>query len=214
MQFVLTAQKRELQGSSASRRLRRTGKVPCIIYGAGKSPEMIEIDHNQLYLGLRKEAFHSSLLTIELGNQREQTLLRDYQMHAYKPLVLHADFQRVDANKKLHQKIPLHFVNQDIAPGVKLEGGQIAHVMTEVEVSCLPQDLPEFIEVDLKDLTAGASLHLSQLALPQGVTAITHGHGNDDPTVASCIAKRGGSDEETVTTGDAAAAPPPVNEGK
>jgi large subunit ribosomal protein L25 len=127
-------------------------------------------------------------------------------VHAYKPIVLHVDFQRVDAKKKLHQKIPLHFVNQDIAPGVKLEGGQIAHVITELEISCLPADLPEFIEVDLKDLTTGASVHVSHLQLPKGVSPIVHG---EDQTVASCIAKKGGAveEDETVAAEAPAAAP-------
>lgn len=207
MQFVLNAQQRTVQGTSASRRLRRAGKVPGIIYGAGQAPEVIEIDHNPLYLGLKKEAFHSSLLTIDLEGKKEQVLLRDFQVHAYKPIVLHVDFQRVDAKKKLHQKVPLHFINQDIAPGVKLEGGQIAHVITELEVSCLPTDLPEFIEVDLKELTTGTSLHVSHLQLPKGVTAIAH-HG-EDQTVASCIAKKGGAAEETVAAEASAAAPAP-----
>ncbi|MDR0233778.1 MAG: 50S ribosomal protein L25/general stress protein Ctc [Zoogloeaceae bacterium] len=191
MQFVLNAQKRETQGSSASRRLRRSGKTPAIIYGAGQAPEVIELDHNQLYLGMRKEAFHSSLLTIELDGKKEQVLLRDYQMHAYRPQVLHVDFQRIDASRKLHQKVPLHFINQDIAPGVKLGGGQIAHITTELEISCLPADLPEFIEVDLKALGVGESLHVSQLSLPKGVTALTHG---SDQTVVTCIAKRGAAE--------------------
>ncbi|MDR3323165.1 MAG: 50S ribosomal protein L25/general stress protein Ctc [Zoogloeaceae bacterium] len=197
MQFVLNAQKRALQGSSASRRLRRAGKVPGIIYGAGQPPEVIELDHNQLYLGLRKEAFHSSVLTIDLEGKQEQVLLRAFQVHAYKPLALHIDFQRVDAQKKLHQKVPLHFLNQDIAPGVKLHGGQIAHVLSELEIACLPASLPAFIEVDLQDLQIGDSLHISQLKLPQGVEAIVH-HG--DQPVVSCIAKKGGGAEEETET--------------
>jgi large subunit ribosomal protein L25 len=203
MQFLLNAQKRVAQGTSASRRLRRAGKVPGIIYGAGQSTEVIEIDHNPLYLALKKEAFHSSLLTLDVEGQKTQVLLRDFQVHAYKPLVLHVDFQRVDAKKKLHQKVPLHFINQDIAPGVKLGGGQIAHVITDLEISCLPADLPEFIEVDLKELQVGASLHVSHLKLPQGVSAIVHG---EDPTVVSCIAKKGGPVEEE----SAAGTPPPA----
>jgi large subunit ribosomal protein L25 len=207
MQFVLNAQKRALQGSSASRRLRRAGKVPGIIYGAGQPPEVIELDHNPLYLGLKKEAFHSSVLTIDVEGRKEQVLLRDFQVHAYKPLALHVDFQRVDASKKLHQKVPLHFIHQDIAPGVKLGGGQIAHVLSELEISCLPADLPAFIEVDLKDLQIGDSLHISQLKLPQGVTAVIH-HG--DQPVVSCIAKKGGAAEtetdESAATGDTPAA--------
>jgi large subunit ribosomal protein L25 len=193
MQFIINAQKRTLQGSSASRRLRRAGKVPGIIYGAGQEPEVIEIDHNALYQGLRKEAFHASVLTVDLEGKKEQVLLRDFQMHAYKPLCLHVDFQRVDPKQKLHQKVPLHFINQDLAPGVKLGGAQIAHVITEIEISCLPADLPEFIEVDLKDMQAGDSLHVSQLKLPKGVEVIVHG---GDQTVVSCIAKKGGAAAE------------------
>ncbi|MCL2075808.1 MAG: 50S ribosomal protein L25/general stress protein Ctc [Betaproteobacteria bacterium] len=189
MQFVLNAQKRETQGSSASRRLRRSGKTPAIIYGAGQAPEVIELDHNQLYLAMRKKAFHSSLLTIEMEGKKEQVLLRDYQMHPHRSQVLHVDFQRIDADKKLHQKVPLHFINQSIAPGVKLEGGQISHIITELEISCLPHDLPEFIEVDLQGLSVGASLHVSELSLPKGVAALTHGI---DQTVVTCTAKRGG----------------------
>jgi len=188
MSFVLNAQKRSTQGSSASRRLRRAGKVPGIIYGAGAPTEVIELDHNPLYLGLRKEAFHASVLTIDLEGKQEAVLLRDYQMHAYKPLVLHVDFQRVDAQQKLHQKVPLHFINAEAAPGVKLEGGQIAHILAEVEISCLPADLPTFIEVDLKDIRVGDSLHLSQLVLPPGVTVVLH-HG--DQAIVSCLAKKG-----------------------
>lgn len=198
MQFELNAQKRTLQGSSASRRLRRASKVPGIIYGGNEAPVAIELDHNQLLLSLRKEAFHSSVLSIDVEGKKEQVLLRDTQVHAYKLLVLHVDFQRVDANEKLHQKVPLHFVNQDIAPGVKLGGGQIAHVITELEISCLPADLPEFIEVDLKDLKAGDSIHISELKLPKGVTAVVHG---DDGAVVSCIGKKGGASSE----GEAAA---------
>lgn len=190
MQFILNAEKRTLQGSSASRRLRRAGKVPGIIYGAGKAPDVILLDHNQLYQGLRKEAFHSSVLAIELDGKKQQVLLRDFQMHAYKPLVLHADFQRIDAKEKLHQKVPLHFLNEDVAPGVKLDGSLISHIMNEIEVSCLPGDLPGFIEVDLKDMKTGESLHVSQLTLPKGVAAIAHG---DDQTVVSCVAKKGGA---------------------
>ncbi|MDR1647139.1 MAG: 50S ribosomal protein L25/general stress protein Ctc [Zoogloeaceae bacterium] len=199
MSFVLNAQKRSVQGSSASRRLRRAGKVPGIIYGAGVAPEVIELDHNQLYLGLKKEAFHSSVLTIALEGKEEQVLLRDFQVHAYKPQALHVDFQRVDARRKLHQKVPLHFVNAEIAPGVKLEGGQIVHVLAEVEISCLPADLPTFIAVDLQALRVGESLHLSQLDLPKGVTIVLH-HG--DQAVVSCIAKKGGgsSDEAAAET--------------
>ena len=150
MQFEINAQARTLQGSGASRRLRRAGKVPGIVYGGAAAPQAIEIDHNELLINLSKEAFHASILNIDLDGEKQQVLLRDVQRHAYKPLILHVDFQRVDATHELHKKVPLHFINAEIAPGVKLDGGMVNHVMTELDVQCLPKDLPAFIEVDLK----------------------------------------------------------------
>lgn len=194
MKFELNATARTLQGSGASRRLRRAGKVPAIIYGAGADASMIELGHNDIYLALRKEAFHASVITLKVDGKDETVLLRDTQMHAYRPLVLHVDFQRVDATKPLHQKVPLHFVNADIAPGVKLGGGNVSHILNEVDIACLPADLPEFIEVDLKDLQAGHSIHVSELALPKGVSVVHHGAG--DPAVVTIIAKKGGAATE------------------
>ena len=188
MSFELNAQARAQQGSGASRRLRRANKVPGILYGGSAAPESIELDHNELLLALRKEAFHSSLISLKLGGGEQAVLLRDVQMHAYRPQVLHVDFQRIDATQALHQKVPLHFINADLAPGVKLGGGVVSHAMTEVDVSCLPKDLPAFIEVDLKDMKAGQSLHVSQLVYPQGVKPVMH--GSDDPLVVSIAAKR------------------------
>ena len=193
MKFELNAQARTLQGSGASRRLRRANKVPGIIYGGSAAPEMIEIPHNDLLLALRKEAFHSSVISINLAGKAQTVLLRDAQMHAYKPLVLHVDFQRVDATHAVHQKVPLHFVNADIAPGVKLGGGTVSHAMNEVDVTCLPQDLPAFIEVDLKELQAGQTLHVSQLVFPNGVKPVLH--GSDDPVVVAITAKRAVAEE-------------------
>lgn len=194
MKFELNATVRTLFGSGASRRLRRAGKVPGIVYGAAGQAVSIEVDHNTLLLALRKEAFHSSVVTLKLDGKDEPVLLRDTQMHAYKPLVLHVDFQRVDANKPLHQKVPLHFINADLAPGVKLGGGSISHVMTEIDIACLPADLPEFIEVDLQNLQAGHSIHVSELKLPNGVTVVTH--GTADQAVAMINAKKGGAATE------------------
>jgi len=186
MQFEITAQKRNDQGTGASRRLRRAGKVPAIVYGAGKDAQAIEVDHNAMFLNLRKEAFHSSVLTLVVDGKKESVLLRDTQVHPYKAQVLHVDFQRVTAGQKLHTKVPLHFVNADIAPGVKLGGGIASHVLNELEVECLPKDLPEFIEADLKELAVGQSLHISDLKLPKGVSAVLH--GQDDPVVATIVA--------------------------
>jgi large subunit ribosomal protein L25 len=207
MQFELNAQARALQGSGASRRLRRADKVPGILYGGSSAPEAIELDHNELFLALRKEAFHSSLISLKRGGEEQTVLLLDVQMHAYKPLVLHVDFQRVDATRVLHQRVPLHFINADLAPGVKLGGGVVSHAMTEIDVSCLPKDLPAFIEVDLKELKAGQSLHVSKLVYPEGVKPVMH--GSDDPLVVSIAAKKAAAEEtEGAAEGEAAAAAP------
>jgi len=157
---------------------------------------------NTILLNLRKEAFHASVLTLDIEGKKEQVLLRDSQMHPYKAIVLHVDFQRVDANKKLHQKVPLHFVNADIAPGVKLSGGLVSHALNELDVSCLPADLPEFIEVDLKDLKVGQSIHVKDLPLPKGVSIVSH--GQDNPVIVSIVAKKGGSDEAAAEAAPAA----------
>jgi len=202
MSFELNAQKRTLQGSSASRRLRRAGKVPGIVYGGGVAPLAIELDHSMLLLNLKKEAFHSSILNLDVDGEKQQVLLRDTQRHAYKPLVLHVDFQRVDTEHALHLKVPLHFINEDKAPGVKLNGGLVNHVQTELDITCLAADLPEFIEVDVGALQAGENLHVSQLQLPKGVKAVLH--GDDDPIVVGIVGKSGG--EEEVAEGEAPAA--------
>ncbi len=188
MSFELNAQARTAQGSGASRRLRHADKVPGIVYGGSAAAMMIELDHNPLILALRKESFHSSVVNLKVGDKVETVLLRDAQMHPYKPLVLHVDFQRVDTTHAIHQKVPVHFINGDIAPGVKLGGGIVSPALNELDVSCLPQDLPAFIEVDLKDLKAGQSIHVSQLALPKGVKAVVH--GSDDPVVVVITAKK------------------------
>ena len=193
MKFELNASKRELQGSGASRRLRRANKVPGIIYGGTAAPALIELDHNDILLALRKEAFHSSVLSLSVDGKVETVLLRDSQMHPYKPLVLHVDFLRVDATHAIHQKVPLHFVNADIAVGVKLSGGVVSHAMNEVDVACMPQDLPAFIEVDLKDLEGGQTLHVSQLSYPKGVKPVMH--GEDDPVVVAITVKKAAAAE-------------------
>ena len=197
----IVAFKRTEQGTGASRRLRRSGQTPGILYGGVGQPMSITLDHNTLYHALKKEAFHSSVHDIEIDGKAEQVLLRDFQIHAFKQIVLHVDFERVDANKKLHTKVPLHFINAENSPAVKLSAAMINHVLNELEISCLPADLPEFITVDLSTITAGQSLHLSNVNLPKGVTAIVHA---DDPTVATAIVPKGGSDEEG-NAGDVAA---------
>ena len=188
MKIAIKAEPRSVQGTGASRRLRRESKVPGVVYGAGKDAQPIEVDHKELWFKLKMEAFHASILDMELGSEKSQVLLRDYQMHPFRPIILHVDFQRVDANKKIHMSVPLHFVNVEISPGVKVAGGLIEYVLKELEIQCLPKDLPEFIEVDLAHLQAGHSFHLSSLKLPDGVEAVFV--KGEDPTIATVVIPR------------------------
>lgn len=184
MKFV--AFERAKQGTGASRRLRNTGRTPGIVYGGSTEPQLIELDHNALWHAIKKEAFHSSILEMELGGNVSKVLLRDLQMHPFRPIVLHIDFQRVDANTRLSMKVPVHYSGEEESPAVKLEHCLINHVVTEIEVSCLPGDLPEFIAVDLSKLQKGTSLHLNDISLPKGVKAVTHGKPN--PVLVSVTA--------------------------
>ncbi|MDH5204800.1 MAG: 50S ribosomal protein L25/general stress protein Ctc [Hylemonella sp.] len=185
MKFV--AFERTKQGTGASRRLRNTGRTPAIVYGGTEQPLLVELDHNALWHALKKEAFHSSILEMELNGKSSQVLLRDVQMHPFKPLVLHIDFQRVDANTKLHMKVPMHYNGEEESPAVKLDHCLINHVMNDLEVACLPKDLPEFIAVDLSKLSKGTSLHLQDITLPKGVSAVTHGK-ETNPVLVSVVA--------------------------
>jgi large subunit ribosomal protein L25 len=204
MKIEIKAEPRSLQGTGASRRLRRTDKVPGILYGAGKDSLPIQLDHKDLFFKLKTEAFHASVLEMELGSEKMQVLLRDYQMHPFKGQVIHADFQRVAADRKIHMKIPLHFVNADISPGVKVAGGVVQHVVNELYISCLPKDLPEFIEIDLAQLQAGHSLHVSGVKLPPGVESIALAKG-DDLTVATVVIPRVVTADEEAAEAAAAA---------
>jgi large subunit ribosomal protein L25 len=204
MKIEIKAEPRSLQGTGASRRLRRESKVPGILYGAGKDAQPIQLDHKELFIKLKQEAFHSTILEMDFGSEKSQVLLRDYQMHPFKAMVLHADFQRVAADRKIHMRVPLHFVNGDIAPGVKLAGGNIQHVRNDLDIACLPKDLPQFIEVDLKDLHAGHSLHVSHLKLPPGVESVALSKG-DDITVATIVMTRAMTAEEEAAEAGAAA---------
>jgi large subunit ribosomal protein L25 len=193
MNIEFKATKRVDQGTGASRRLRRAGQLPGIIYGAHQDAEAITLDHNELYHLLRKEAFHSSVLNAVVDGKKETVILRDTQWHPYKQQVLHIDFQRVSATEKLHIKVPLHFVNSEVSPAVKLGGQMISHVITEIDVACLPKDLPEFIEVDLSKIENDQSLHVSDLKLPKGVEVVHHGEGN--PVIATALKTGGGADD-------------------
>jgi large subunit ribosomal protein L25 len=172
-----TAYERTLQGTGASRRLRNASKVPGIVYGAG-APKMIELDHNALFFALKKEAFHSSILEMELGGTVEKVLLRDFQMHAWKPIVMHIDLQRVDETTRLRKKVPLHFVGEENSAAVKTDKCLVSHVRTDLEIECLAAQLPEFVTIDLSGLVKGTSLHASDLKLPEGIKAVKHGTQN------------------------------------
>jgi large subunit ribosomal protein L25 len=199
MSIEINAVKRDAKGTGASRRLRHAGTVPGVVYGGGKAAFPLEINAKELFLQFRHEAFHSSVLSLILDGKKESVLLRDFQMHPVRNTIQHIDFQRVSATEKIHVKVPFHFVNADIAPGVKTGGGIVAHVMTEADVSCLAKDLPEFIEVDVAKLEMGHSIHLSQIKLPKGVSFVQLAH-EDDAAVVSIAKTRGGvSDAATET---------------
>ena len=193
MQIEFKATKRDAQGTGASRRLRHAGQVPGIIYGGAGDALAITMDHNELYHLLRKEAFHASVLSIDVDGSKESVVLRDTQWHPFKQQVLHLDFQRVAAGEKMHLKVPLHFVGGELSPAVKLGGCMISHTINEIDVQCLPKDLPEFVEVDLSAMEAGSSVHLSQVKLPAGVTLVAHGEG--DPVVATALLVKGAAAE-------------------
>ena len=198
MNFV--AFERTLQGTGASRRLRNTGKVPGIVYGAGEA-KMIELDHNALFFALKREAFHSSILDMELAGNVQKVLLRDYQMHAWKQLVMHIDFQRVDDTTRIRKKVPLHFENEEDSPAVKTDKCLVSHVTTEIEIECLASQLPEFVTIDLGALEKGQSLHASDLKLPPGIKRVRHGTLN--PVIAAVTVAR---DEDAEAAAAAVAA--------
>jgi len=203
MKFV--AFERNKQGTGASRRLRKTGKTPGIVYGGEGQPQLIELDHNALWHALKKEAFHATVLDMELAGKDSQVLLRDVHYHPFRQEVTHIDFQRVDANTKLTMKVPLHFSGEEESQAVKFDACLVNHVLTELQVSCLPKDLPEFIAVDLSGLKKGTSLHLNDITLPKGVTAVTRGKAN--PVLVSVVATKEEAADAAAPAAAAAAAP-------
>ncbi len=207
MQFE--AFERAQQGTGASRRQRKSGITPGILYGGAAQPQLVELDHNALWHALQKEAFHSSILEMKLGSSSGKVLLRDVQYHPFKQLVLHVDFQRVDANTRLHMRVPMHYENEEQSEAVKLEHCLVNHVLTELEVTCLPGDLPEFITVDLSGLKKGQSLHLQDIKLPKGVKVVTHGKKN--PVLVTVVAP---VEEEIVAPVVAAPAATAKSKGK
>lgn len=203
MKIEFTAFPRNGDGTGPSRRMRRTGKVPGVVYGAGKLVQNIELDHNALARHLRMESFHASILEMSFDGVKERVLLRDVQMHPWKKEVLHVDFQRVAADRKIHMKVPFHFVHADVCPGVK-EGGVVSHVMNDLNIQCLPDDLPEYIEVDLSNLTLGHSIHVAEVSLPKGVELVSR-LKTDNPVVVTVQVPREIVVEEPVA--EAAVAP-------
>jgi large subunit ribosomal protein L25 len=206
MKIEISATSRKAQGTGASRRLRKTGRVPGIVYGSSE-PIMIDLDHNNLYHALRKEAFHASILTLDHDGKKEQVLLRDFQMHPFRQQVMHIDFERVLADKKIHMRVPLHFTNADVAPGVK-SGGVISHVLSELTIACLPAALPEFIEVDLSNLSLGHSIHVSDVKLPKGLEIAGHHHAAD--AVVTVQVPRGAVEAAAAEATEATAAAAPA----
>jgi large subunit ribosomal protein L25 len=198
-----TAFPRHAEGRGPSRRLRRTGRAPGIVYGGTVGPTPIELDHNALIHALRNEAFHSSILSMTLDGAPTPVLLRDVQMHPFRHEVLHIDFQRIDPARRIHMKVPLHFVNAEVSPAVKQQSAVVSHVMTELDIACLPKDLPEFIDVDLSGLDTAHSLHVSGIKLPQGVSAVVT--RNTDPVVATAVVPRAATETETA---EGSAVPP------
>jgi large subunit ribosomal protein L25 len=210
MKFV--AFERAKQGTGASRRLRNTGRAPGIVYGGDGQPQLIELDHNALFHALKKEAFHSTILDMELGGKDGKVLLRDVQMHPYKQQILHIDFQRVDARTKLHMKVPFHYTKAEESQAVKFDNCVVNHVMSELDISCLPADLPEYIEVDLSGMKKGMSLHLNDITLPKGVAAVTRGKPN--PVLVSVVMIGGEEVAEAAAPGAEGAAAPAAADAK
>jgi len=205
--FELDAEVRTDMGKGASRRLRHANKIPAVMYGGGADPVSLTMDHNKIAHALENEAFYSHILTVNIGGKPAKAILRDLQRHPAKMRILHADFQRVNMKEKLHMNVPLHFLNEDLAPGVKEEGGIIQHNVVEVEVSCLPGNLPEYIEVDVAELTLGHSLHLSDIKMADGVELVqlAHGESHDLPVVSIHKPRAAVEEvEEVVAEGEAA----------
>ena len=205
MAIEVTAQTRKLQGTGASRRLRNAGRVPGSLYGGKKPAQPIEIEHNGLYHQLRNEKFHASILTLKMDGADVPVLLRAVNMHPFKLQVQHVDFQRVSADEKIHMKVPLHFTNAELSPAVKTQGAMISHVLNDMEIRCLPADLPEFIEVDLSEITVGHSIHVRDLKLPKGVESLLRG-GDNPAVVTAQIPRAAIAEEEAAAAATAEAA--------
>ena len=198
MKIEINAKERKSKGTGVSRRLRHEGTTPGILYGGVNDAISLEIDTKELFMQFRHEAFHASILTLNLEGKKESVILRDFQMHPVRNNIQHIDFQRINENEKISVKVPFHFINEETAPGVKIEGGLVSHIMTEIDISCLPKDLPQYIEVDLGELAMGESIHLSEVTVPEGVelTSLTD---ENDPAITSISKPKVVVEEEIVT---------------
>jgi large subunit ribosomal protein L25 len=205
--FELNAQVRNDNGKGASRRLRREGKVPAIMYGGGQQPVGLVLEQDAVRHSLENEAFYSHILTVNVAGQTVQAVLKDLQRHSYRPIILHMDLQRISETEELCMHIPLHFIGETVAPGVKLGGGIISHLITDVEVSCLPRHLPEYLEVDVSNLQLNQTLHLSDIKLPEGVRILALAHGADQPVVSVHIPRAAVEAEPAPAAAEAAATP-------
>ncbi len=192
--FELNAQLRPEKGKGASRRLRRLGRIPAVLYGGHQPPQTLSLEQREILRHMQNENFYSQVLTVKIGERTEQAILKELQRHPYKPTLLHLDLQRIAADQKVRVHVPLHFINEATSRGVKLQGGLVSHLRIEVEVECLPSQLPSFIEVDLTDLAVGESIHLSELKLPEGVALVELAHGGTDVPVVSIHGSRKGDE--------------------
>ncbi|WP_038051947.1 50S ribosomal protein L25/general stress protein Ctc [Thioalkalivibrio sp. ALJ1] len=208
MSFTIEAEKRDEQGSRASRRLRRAGKLPAILYGADKDAVSITLDHNAMVHNLKEDAFYSHILSVKLDGKTEKAILRDVQRHPFKPTIYHVDLMRVSANQPIRVSVPLHFHNEEECKGVKLSGGMVSRMINELEVECLPGDLPESLDIDVLEMDVGDTLHVSELKLPEGVQSVALMHGEDyDYAVVSVVLPRAAkADEEEGEEAEAEAA--------
>ncbi|MBL11041.1 MAG: 50S ribosomal protein L25/general stress protein Ctc [Acidiferrobacteraceae bacterium] len=200
--FELRAVSRTEKGTNVSRKLRREGRVPAVVYGAGKGSQQILLDSNEISKNLGVEAFHSAIISLNTDSGEEQVILREVQMHPFRSIVMHVDFQRVKATEKLHMKVPLHFEGSDRAPGVKIDGGILSYLLKELDIKCLPKDLPEYIAVDVSNLGINESIHISQINLPGGVELTASAEtGGDDPTIATITPPKIAVEEDDATDG-------------
>lgn len=211
MAFELPAEPREGIGRSISRRLRRTGRVPAIVYGGGKDPSAITLNYNQLIHEMDHEAFYTSILTIKLGKDKQSVIVKDVQRHPSRSDVMHLDFQRIVADEAISLNVPIHFIGEEAAKGVKEQGGAIEHMMSDIEVSCLPKDLPEYLEIDVSELELNQVLHLSDIQFPNGVSSVALAHGQDNAVVAINPPRR--EEVDVPTEGEAEAAAPEAGAG-